>query len=151
MCLLSVQFSHLVMSNSLRPHGLQQAKLPCPSPTPRAYSNSRPSHQWCHPTILSSVVQFSSHSLAYEIIQLLKTNHTTFHGHCTPLCDGPHSWSVFLSESNQVYILPIAVSVNEIFFFFFSETSRTWVSLGPETRHRGFWPGSSPGQKWVSD
>ena len=57
----SVQFSHSVMSDSLRPHGLQHTRLPCPSPTPRAYSNSCPSHQWCHPTISSSVVSFSSH------------------------------------------------------------------------------------------
>ena len=55
----SVQFSWLVMSESLWPHGLQHAMLPCPSPTPRAYSDSCPSHQWCHPTISSSVVHFS--------------------------------------------------------------------------------------------
>ena len=48
------------MSNSLRPHGLQHARLPCPSPTPRTYSNSCPSSQWCHPTISSSVIPFSS-------------------------------------------------------------------------------------------
>ena len=54
-----VQFSRSVMSDSLRPHGLQHARPPCPSPTPRAYSNSCPLSQWCHPTI-SSVVPFSS-------------------------------------------------------------------------------------------
>ena len=53
-------FSHSVMSNSLRPHGLQHTRLPCPSPPPGACSNSCPLHQWCHPTILSSVVHFSS-------------------------------------------------------------------------------------------
>ena len=47
------------MSNSLQPHGLQHARLPCPSPTPRAYSNSGPLSRWCHPTISSSVVPFS--------------------------------------------------------------------------------------------
>ena len=47
------------MSDSLWPHGLQHARLPCPSPTPRACSNSSPSNQWCHPTISSSVVPFS--------------------------------------------------------------------------------------------
>ena len=57
----SVQFSRSVMSDSLQPHGLQHARLPCPSPTPRAYSNSCPSSQWCHPTISSSVIPFSSH------------------------------------------------------------------------------------------
>ena len=48
------------MSNSLRPHGLYHTRLPCPSPTPGVYSNSCPSRWWCHPTILSSVVPFSS-------------------------------------------------------------------------------------------
>ena len=56
----SVQFSCLVMSDSLQPHGLQHARLPCPSPTPGACSNSSPSSWWCHPNILSSVVPFSS-------------------------------------------------------------------------------------------
>ena len=49
------------MSDSLRPHGLQHAKLPCPSPTAGSYSNSCPYSGWCHPTILSSVVPFSSY------------------------------------------------------------------------------------------
>ena len=56
----SVQFSHSVVSDSLWPHGLQHARLPCPSPTPWAYSNSCPLSRWCHPTISSSVVPFSS-------------------------------------------------------------------------------------------
>ena len=56
----SVQFSCSVVSDFLQPHGLQHARPPCLSPTPRACSNSCPSHQWCHPTISSSVVPFSS-------------------------------------------------------------------------------------------
>ena len=48
------------MSNSLWPHGLQHARLPCPSPTPGAYPNSCPSSWWCHPTISSSGIPFSS-------------------------------------------------------------------------------------------
>ena len=56
----SVQFSHSVVSNSLRPHESQHARPPCPSPTPRVHSDSRPSSQWCHPAISSSVVPFSS-------------------------------------------------------------------------------------------
>ena len=51
-------FSCSVVSDSLWPHGLQHAGLPCPSPTPRAYSNSCPMSWWCHPTISSSVVPF---------------------------------------------------------------------------------------------
>ena len=57
----SVQFSRSVKSDSLRPHGLQNSRPPCPSPTAGAYSNSCPLNQWCHPTISSSVVTFSSH------------------------------------------------------------------------------------------
>jgi len=49
------------MSNSLGPNGLQHARLPCPSPTPGVYSNSCPLSQWCHQTISSSVIPFSSH------------------------------------------------------------------------------------------
>ena len=57
---VSVQFSCSVMSDSLQPHGLQDARPPCPSPTPGVYSNSCPSSRWCHPTISSSVIPFSS-------------------------------------------------------------------------------------------
>ena len=56
----SVQFSHSVMSSSLQPHGLQYARPPCPSTTPRIYSNSCPLSWWCHPTISSSVIPSSS-------------------------------------------------------------------------------------------
>ena len=57
----TVQFSYSATSDSLRPHGLQNARLPCPSPTPRAYSNSScPLSRWCHPTISSSVIPFAS-------------------------------------------------------------------------------------------
>ena len=55
-----MQFSHSVVSDSLWPHGLQHARPPCPSPTPGAYPNSCPLSRWCHPTISSSVVPFSS-------------------------------------------------------------------------------------------
>ena len=57
---LQVHFSCSVVSNSLWPHGLQHARLPCPSPTPGAWSNSCPSTGWCHSTISSSIVPFSS-------------------------------------------------------------------------------------------
>ena len=56
----SVQFSLSVVSDSLWPHESQHARSPCPSPTPRVYSNSCPSSRWCHPAISSSVVPFSS-------------------------------------------------------------------------------------------
>ena len=56
----SVQFSRTVVSNSLRHHESQYTRPPCPSPTPRVHSNSRPLSRWCHPSISSSVVPFSS-------------------------------------------------------------------------------------------
>ena len=56
----SVQFSHSVMSDSLQPHELQHARPPCPSPTPGVHPNPCPFCRWCHPTISSSVVPFSS-------------------------------------------------------------------------------------------
>ena len=61
----SVQFSCSVMSDSLRPHELQHARPPCPSPTPRVHPNPCPLSWWCHPTISSSVVPFSSCSQSF--------------------------------------------------------------------------------------
>ena len=57
---ISVQFSRSVVSDSLRPHEPQHSWNPCPSPTPRVHPNPCPLSQWCHPTILSSVIPFSS-------------------------------------------------------------------------------------------
>ena len=57
---MSVQFSLSVVSDSLRPHESQHARLPCPSPSPGVHSDSRPSSPWCHPAIWSSVIPFSS-------------------------------------------------------------------------------------------
>ena len=73
--LMSVsQFSHSVMSNSLRPLELQYTSTPCPSPTPRVHPNSCPLSQWCHPTISSSVVPFSviidNNDLSWHLIVL---------------------------------------------------------------------------------
>ena len=56
----SVQFSRSVVSDSLRPHELQHARPPCPSPTPGVHSDSRPLSWWCHPAISSYVIPFSS-------------------------------------------------------------------------------------------
>ena len=60
LCFSSVQFSSSVVFDSLWPHGLRHARPPCPSPTPGVYSSSCPLSQWCHPTISSPVVPFSS-------------------------------------------------------------------------------------------
>ena len=58
---LSFQFSSVHLLSCVWPHRLQQTRLPCSSPTPRVYSNSGPSSQWCHPTISFSVIPFSSY------------------------------------------------------------------------------------------
>ena len=63
-----IQSSHSVMSDSLWCLGLQHARLPCPSPTPRVYSNSCPLSPWCHPTISSSVIPFSSHLQSFPAL-----------------------------------------------------------------------------------
>ena len=71
-----VQFSHSVMSDSLRPHGLLHTRPPCPPPTPRVYPSSRPLSRWCNPTKPSSIVPFSSHhqsfpeSVSFQMSQL---------------------------------------------------------------------------------
>ena len=76
MQILSVQFSRSVVSNSLRPPEPQHARPPYPSPTPGVHPDSRPSSQWCHPTISSSVIPLSSHlqsfpaSGSFQISQL---------------------------------------------------------------------------------
>ena len=60
-------FNHSIVFNSLRPHGLKHAWLPCPSPSPRACSNSCPFSQWCHLTISSSAVPFSSCLQSFQV------------------------------------------------------------------------------------
>ena len=62
----SIQFSHSVLSQSLQNHGLQHTRLPCPSPTSRAYSNSYPLNWWCHTTISSSLIPFSSFLQSFQ-------------------------------------------------------------------------------------
>ena len=74
----SVQFSRSVVSDSLRLHGLQHARPPCPSPTPAVYSNSCPLSWWCHPTNSSSVIPFSClqsfpASGSFQMSQLFKS------------------------------------------------------------------------------
>ena len=70
---LKPQFSCSDMSNSSQLHGLQHTRLPCPSPTPRACSNSSPSSQWCHPTISLSVILSSSHLQIFLSIRVFSS------------------------------------------------------------------------------
>ena len=88
---ISVQFSHSVVSDSLRPHGLQHARFPCPSPTPRACSNSCPSSRLCHPTISSSVVPFSSRLKSFPASGSFPVLHTRW----------PKYWSFSFSISSS--------------------------------------------------
>ena len=75
---ISVQFSRSVVSDSLGPHESQNARLPCPSPTPGVHSDSRPSSQWCHPAISSSVIPFSSYPPIPPSIRVF-SNESTLH------------------------------------------------------------------------
>jgi len=98
------QFSRSVVSNSLQPHGLQHARLPCPSPTPRAYSNSCPSSQWCHQTISSSVVPFFSHLQSFP-------------------ASGSFHWVSSLYQVAKVLEFPASASVLPV-------SIRDWFPLG---------------------
>ena len=73
-CLSCIQFSRSVVSDSLRPHGLQHSRPPCPSPTPGVYSNLCPLSWWCHPTIPSSVIPFSSHLQSFPATGSFQTS-----------------------------------------------------------------------------
>ena len=105
----SVQFSRSVMSNSLQPHGLQHNRLPCSSPTPGVYSNSCSLSQWCHPTISSSVVPFSSH-------------HQSF------LASGSFQMSQFFAPGGQ--IIGVSASASVIQWIFWTDFLRMdWFYL----------------------
>ena len=107
----SVHFSCSVVSNCLQPHGLQHARLPCPSPTPRACSNSCQSSQWCHSTISSSVVPVSSHLRSFPASGSF-----------------PMSW-LFASRSRSI---AASASASNVFSFSFSPSNEYsgWFPLG---------------------
>ena len=92
----SVQFSHSVVSTSLGPHGLQHTRPPCPSPTPGVYSNSCPLSQWCHPTISSSVIPFSSRLQSFSTLGSFQMSQF--------FASGGQSAGVSASASVQTYI-----------------------------------------------
>ena len=79
----SVQFSHSVVSDSLRPHESQHTRPPCPSPPPGVHSNSGPLSQWCHPAISSSVV--NKGQFMFELVE-----HPTWAQHCGRTGTGPN-------------------------------------------------------------
>ena len=112
------QFSYSVMSNSLWPHGLQHTRLPCPSPTPGACSNSCPLSQWCHPTISSSVVPFSSHLQS------------------SPASGSFPMSQFFASGSQSIGALASDLTMNVQDWFLFGLTG--WISLKSKRLSRSF-------------
>ena len=116
----SVQFTHSIMSNSLWPHDLQHTRPPCPSPTPRAYSDSCPWSRWCHPTISSSVIALSSHLQSFPV-------------------SGSFPMSQFFSSGGQSIGVSASVSVlpmNTQDWFPLGWTG--WISLQPKRLSRVF-------------
>ena len=94
----SIQFSHSVVSDSLRPHESQHARPPCPSPTPRVHWDSRPSSQWCRPAISSSVVPFSSCPQSLPASQCFPMSQLfAWGGQST----GVSAWASFLPKNTQ--------------------------------------------------
>ena len=112
--------SHSVMSNSLRPHGLQHTRLPCPSPSPGACSNSCPLSQWCYWTISSSVGPFSAYLQSFPASGSFPM--------CWLFTSGGQSVGVLASASvKQCFVFKIPVFVGRRFlgtlkriFFFIS-------------------------------
>ena len=94
-CISSVQFSHLVMSDSLWPHEPQHARNPCPSLSPRVHPNPCPLSWWCHPTISSSVVPFSSCPQSFPASGSFQMSH--LHIRWTKYC----SFSFNISPTNE--------------------------------------------------
>ena len=108
---------------------------------PRHYQKTK---DWVVPQLL----EWSSHSLAYEITQLTKTNHTFLGCHTHPLWWHTVCGLCFsLNPNKSTSYLLLCLSLKS----FCNEISRTWASLGPEMRHHGLWPCSSPGRTQLSD
>ena len=116
------QFSsvQLVMSTSLQPHGPQQARPPCPSPTLGVYSDSCPSSQWCHPTISSSLIPFSSHLQSFPASGSFQMSHFFISG----------GQSIAVSASTSV--LPMNIQD------WFPLGWNSWISLQSKGLSRGF-------------
>ena len=127
-CCHSVQFSHSVVSDSLQPHGLQHARLPCPSPTPKACSNSCPSNWWCHPTISFSLVPFSSCLQSFPTTGSFPMSQSFASGH----------QSIGVSASAQV--LPMNIQD------WFPLEWTGWISL----QSKGLWRVSTPQFKSIN-
>ena len=114
------QFSHSVVSNSMRPNGLQHARLHCSSPTPGAYSNSCPLSRWCHPTISSSVIPFFSCAQSFP-------------------ASGSFQMSLFFTSGGQSIGVSVSASVPPMNTQDWSPLGRTgWISLQSKGLSRVF-------------
>ena len=102
-----LHFSSVQSLSRVWPHGLQHTRPPCPSPTPRVYSNSCPLSQWCHPTISSSVVPFSSHLQSFPV-------------------SGSFQMSQLFASGGQSIGFSASVSVRSIPFLSFIEPIFSW-------------------------
>ena len=117
----SVQFSHSVVSNSLRPHKPQHTRPPCPSPTPGACSNACPSSWWCHPTISSSVNPLSSHFQSFPASGSFQMSQF--------FTSGGQSTGVLASASASLYILVVQDSL--VAFSYCSQGSQSKNTASP--------------------
>ena len=117
----SVQFSHSVVSNSLRPHKPQHTRPPCPSPTPGACSNACPSSRWCHPTISSSVNPLSSHFQSFPASGSFQMSQF--------FTSGGQSTGVLASASASLYILVVQDSL--VAFSYCSQGSHSKKTASP--------------------
>ena len=129
------QFSLSVASDSLRPHKSQHARLPCPSPTPRVYSNSCPLSRWCHPAISSSVVLYrKTKILGGELLYLLHTKNAN-----TGISENPFlpipllPWSFFSSKwlptPYQLTFHQWLLNIFKSLSFYIKNLSPTWHIL----------------------
>ena len=129
------------MSDSLQPHGLQHARPPCPSPSPKVCSNSHPSSRWCHPTISSSVTSFSSclrsfptsesfpmSQFSHQVVKVLDTWEVsdTEVSHCRTQWEDGSLWN-----RKQVHLflgqwLPASISVRSRFPFLATQPASLW-------------------------
>ena len=147
MFISSIQFSQLVMSNSLWPHGLQLARLPCPSPTPEVYSNSCPLSRWYHPTILSlsspshSTLNLSQHqglfkwvSFSHQVVKVLEfqLQHQSFQ--CIFRTDFLYNWFDLLAVQGTLNSLlqhhSSKASILQCSAFFIVQFSHPYLTTG---------------------
>ena len=122
------------MSSSFRPHGLQHARLPCPSPTPGAYSNSYPLSQWCNPTISSSVNPFSSHlqlfpaSESFQVSQYFASGDQSIGSFSFSLSPSSKHPGLISFRMDCLDLLAVQGTLNSLLQHHSSEASILWLS-----------------------